>query len=177
MGVDASGAGSAPRERLAVPGFLKTNAAPISRVLTPEDRSIPIPMDVGLPMLYVNAGAKGYYRTAYAPAQYSAIVAKAEAALTPPEKIGLLGDRWALVRSGQGTVGDYLDLVLALKQDSNAAVLDTAHQQMEKIDSDIATDEDRVAFAAVLRHEFQPVYAALGTPVQNESFDRQKLGG
>ena len=35
--------------------------------------------------------AKGYYRTAYTPTQYSAIVAKAETALTPPEKIGLAG--------------------------------------------------------------------------------------
>ena len=177
MGVDASGAGSAPEQRWTVPVCLKTNAAPICRVLTPEDRSIPIPMDVGLPMLYVNAGAKGYYRTAYAPAQYSAIVAKAEAALTPPEKIGLLGDRWALVRSGQGSVGDYLNLVIALKADPNAAVLDTAHEQMEKIDSEIATGGDREAFRAVVRREFGPVYRALGSPTKDESFDRQQLRG
>ncbi len=162
-------------QRWTVPVCLKTNAAPICRVLTPEDRSIPIPMDVGLPVLYVNAGAKGYYRTAYTPAQYNAIVTKAETSLTPPEKIGLLGDRWALVRSGQGSVGDYLDLVLALKADPNAAVLDTAHQQMEKIESQIATDEDREAFRAVVRREFGPVYRALGSPVKGESFDRQQL--
>ena len=156
---------------------LKTSGQPICRVLTPEDSTIPLPMDVASPMFYANAGAKGYYRTAYTPKQYSAIVEKAEAALSPPEKIGLLGDRWALVRSGQGSVGDYLDLVLALKQDSNAAVLDTAHQQIEKIDSDIATDEDRAEFAAVLRRQFGPVYAALGSPVKGESFDRQQLRG
>jgi aminopeptidase N/puromycin-sensitive aminopeptidase len=97
--------------------------------------------------------------------------------LTPPEKIGLLGDRWALVRSGQGTVGSYLDLVLALKQDPNAAVLDTAHQQLEKIDADIATDDDRAEFAAVLRRQFGPVYTALGSPVKGEPFDRQQLRG
>src|SRR3984885_210926 len=164
-------------QRWTVPVCLKTNAQPICRVLTPADSSIPMPMDVGFPIFYANAGVKGYYRTAYTPAQYKAIVAGAETALTPPEKIGLLGDRWALVRSGQGRVGDYLDLVLALKQDPNAAVLDTANQQMEKIDSDIATDEDRTRFAAVIRHEFEPVYEALGTPVKNESFDRQQLRG
>jgi aminopeptidase N len=155
----------------------ETSGQPICRVLTPQDSTIPIPMDVSLPLLYANAAGKGYYRAAYTPAQYKAIVAKAESALTPPEKIGLLGDRWALVRSGQGTVGDYLDLVVALKEDPNAAVLDTAHQQLEKIDSDIATDEDRVEFAAVLRHQFGPVYAALGSPVRGESFDRQQLRG
>ena len=160
-----------------VPVCLKTGAAPICRVVTPEDRSIPIPMDIGLPMVYVNGGAKGYYRTAYTPAQYGAIVEKAEMALTPPERIGLLGDRWALVLSGQGKVGDYLDLVLALKADPNAAVLDTAHQQMRKIDSEIATADDREEFRAVVRREFGPVYRALGSPVKGESFDRQGLRG
>jgi aminopeptidase N/puromycin-sensitive aminopeptidase len=146
-------------------------------VLTSEDSSIPLPMDIGLPMLYANAGGKGYYRTLYTPQQYSAIVAKAETALTPPERIGLLGDRWALVRSGQATVAGYLDLVLALKQDPNAAVLDLAHRQLEKVDSDIATDKDRAEFASVVRRQFGPVYAALGSPVKGEPFDRQQLRG
>jgi aminopeptidase N len=164
-------------QKWTVPVCLKTNGKPICRVLTPDDASIPLPMDASLPLLYVNGGDKGYYRTLYTPAQYGAIVAKAEGSLTPPEKIGLLGDRWALVRSGQGTVGSYLDLVLALKQDPNAAVFDTIHQQLEKIDSDIATDEDRVLFAAVLRRQFGPVYTALGGPARGDSLDRQQLRG
>jgi aminopeptidase N len=164
-------------QRWTLPVCLRTSDKPICRVLTPVDSSIPLPMDVGLPMLYANAGGKGYYRTLYTPQQYSAIVAKAETALTPPERIGLLGDRWALVRSGQATVGGYLDLVLALKQDPNAAVLDLAHRQLEKVDSDIATDKDRAEFAAVVRRQFGPVYAALGSPVNGEPFDRQQLRG
>jgi aminopeptidase N len=162
-------------QRWTVPVCLKTNDQPICRVLTPQDLSIP--MDVGSSIFYANAGGKGYYRTAYTPAQYKTIVAKAETILTPPEKIGLLGDRWALVRSGQGSVWDYLDLVLALKEDPNAAVLDTAHQQMERLDSDVATDADRVAFAAMVRRQFGPVYAALGRPEKSDSFDRQQLRG
>src|ERR1700712_3058654 len=59
-----------------VPVCLKRSDKPICRVLTPEDSSIPLPMDIGLPMLYANAGGKGYYRTLYTPQQYSAIVAK-----------------------------------------------------------------------------------------------------
>jgi aminopeptidase N len=160
-----------------VPVCLKTNGKPICRVLTPDDPSIPLPMDVGMPMVYVNAGDKGYYRTAYTPQQYRAIVTKAETALTPAEKIGLLGDRWALVHSGQGSVGDYLDLVLSLKGDPNAAVLDTVHQQLEQLDAKIATDADRAKFAEVVRRQFGPVYTALGSPVKGEPFDRQQLRG
>jgi aminopeptidase N/puromycin-sensitive aminopeptidase len=41
----------------------------------------------------------------------------------------------------------------------------------------VATDEDRAAFAAVVRRQFGPVYVALGSPVKGESFDRQQLRG
>jgi aminopeptidase N len=160
-----------------IPVCLKTNGEPVCRVLRPEDLAVPLPMDVGLPLLYANAAAKGYYRTAYTPSQTSVIVAKAETSLTPPERIGLLGDRWALVRSGHAAVGDYLDLVLALKQDPDAAVVDTAYQQIQKIDSDIASEEDRGELAAVLRRQFGPAYTALGSPVKGESYDRQQLRG
>jgi aminopeptidase N len=166
-----------PRFGWTIPICLKTNGQPVCRVFPPEDSTLPIPADVGMPFLYVNAAAKGYYRTVYTPAQFSAILATAETALTPPERIGLLGDRFALVRSGQTTVGDYLNLVLAFKQDSSADVLDSVHRQLQQIDSDIATDEDRVQLAAVLRRQFGPIYTALGAPEKNESFDRQQLRG
>ncbi len=162
-------------ESWAIPVCLKTSATPICRILTTDDPAIPIPADISLPIFFANAGARGYYRALYTPSQYHAIVAKAETALTPSEKIGLLGDRWALVRSGQSNLGDYLDLALALKQDPNAAVLDTVHQELEKVDAEIATHEDRAQLNAVIRNQFGPVYSALGNPAKGESFDRQQL--
>jgi aminopeptidase N len=160
-----------------VPICLKTSGKPGCRVLAPGDGTVALPADVDMPLLYANAADKGYYRTAYTPAQFSAILADVETSLTPPERIGLLGDRFALVRSGQNTVGDYLNLVLALRQDAAADVLDTAHKQLQKVDSDIANDEDRAELHAVLRRQFGPVYTALGAPEKNESFDRQQLRG
>jgi aminopeptidase N len=168
-------AGQVPEWTL--PVCLKKNGQPICSVLTPGDSSLPLPMDAGMPFFYANAAAKGYYRTDYTPAQLSAITARAESSLTPPERIGLLGDRWALVQSGQADVGDFLNLIMALKEDSSAAVLDTAHQQIQKIDSEIASDEDRAALAAVLQRQFGPVYSALGSPEKKESFDRRQLRG
>jgi aminopeptidase N len=158
-----------------VPVCLKTNGQPTCRVLTPEDASLP--MDTGAPIFYANAGGKGYYRTAYTRPQFNAILAKVETALTPPERIGLLGDSWALAASGRSSIGDYLDLVMELKQDPNAAVLDTVQKKIEVIDSNIATKGDRAELAAVLRRQFEPVYAALGIPAKKESFDRQQLRG
>ena len=56
-------------------------------------------------------------------------------------------------------------------------MLDLVHRQLERVDSDIATDEDRAEFAAVVRRQFGPVYAALGSPAKGEPFDRQQLRG
>jgi len=158
-----------------LPVCIKTTGKPICRVITPQDAALPIPADIGMPFLYDNANGKGYYRTAYTSQQFNGIIAKAETALTPSERIGLVGDRWALVRSGQGTVGDYLNLVLALKSDPNAAVLDSALGKVDSIDARIATDDDRTQLAAILRRELSPIYTALGKPTKNESFDRQQL--
>lgn len=160
-----------------VPVCLKTTAQPVCHLLTPEDTTLPIPANASLPFLYVNAGDKGYYRTAYTSAQFSAIAAHAEADLSPTERIGLLGDRWALVRSGQGTVGDYFDLFFALKQDPNSTLFDTAQQQLERIDAGIATGRDRTRLDAVLRRQLEPVYHALDNPQKGESFDRGDLRG
>lgn len=158
-----------------VPVCLKSSGTPICRVLNPDEKNIPLPSDASFPMLFINAGDKGYYRTAYTPQQYQAIVAMAESTLTPPERMGLLGDRWALVRSGHADVGELMDLVIAFKADPSAAVAHAIVQKVRAVKERIATDEDRKQLNAVLCREFGPIYAALGTPAKGESFDRQEL--
>jgi aminopeptidase N/puromycin-sensitive aminopeptidase len=115
----------------------------------------------GPSFFYANANDKGYYRTAYAPAELKAIEANAATGLNVPERIGLLGDRWALVRGGQGTVGEFLDLVLALKQDANPTVMELALGKLDTIEEKIASADDRTRMDAVVRREFAPVYAAM----------------
>jgi aminopeptidase N/puromycin-sensitive aminopeptidase len=168
-------AGENTQQRWTLPVCRKADGEPVCRVVNSGDAAIPASADVKFPFFYANAGAKGYYRAAYTKNQLEEITAKAETMLTPPERIGLLGDRWALIRSGQGTVGDYLTLVLALKSDPNGLVMETAFDKVKLIDARIATDEDRKHLAAILRREFGPVYSGLGQPVRGESYDRQQL--
>ncbi len=169
-----SGAAADSSQQWTLPVCVKSNGKPLCRVLTPEDATLPLAADAKLPFFYGNARAKGYYRTAYTPTQLEAIVAKAES-LTPEERIGLVGDRWALVRSGQADAGEFMNLVLALKNDSHGEVMGTALDKVRSIDSRIATDEDRTQLAAVVRRELGPVYAALGHPCAGESYDREQL--
>ncbi len=158
-----------------LPVCLKTNDKPICSLLNPGETTLPISADANAPFFYANAAAKGYYRTAYTPAQYKAIEPKVETSLTPPERINFIGDRWALVPSGRSSIADYLDLVLALKQDASPAVLETALAKIYTIKSQVATGKDLDQFNAILRREFSPIYAALGQPSKQDSFDRRQL--
>jgi aminopeptidase N len=124
---------------------------------------------------YANAADKGYYRVAYTAAQLKAITAIVETGLTVPERIGFLGDRWALTLAGQETVGDYLDLALILKGDTNPDVLDSALSSLGMIRNKIATEEDREKLNAVVRAELGPVWAGHANPEKNANFERQQV--
>jgi aminopeptidase N/puromycin-sensitive aminopeptidase len=65
--------------------------------------------------------------------------------------------------------------VLALKNDPNGLVIETALDKVKSINARIATSDDRAQLAAVLRREFSPAYAALGHPSHGETYDRQQL--
>ncbi|GAC1414445.1 MAG: M1 family metallopeptidase [Acidobacteriaceae bacterium] len=127
------------------------------KVVTPETTSVTVDPSA----LFANAADKGYYRTVYSPKQIGLLAAELETKLTAPERIGLLSDRWALMRGGMGSVGDYLDLTIAVKQDSEAIVIDSALGKVQAVGKLIATDEDCARLNGVVRREFGPVYAAM----------------
>jgi aminopeptidase N/puromycin-sensitive aminopeptidase len=142
------------------------------KVLSPETNGLPVSPSG---FFYANAGDKGYYRTEYSAGNLAAIVANAETGLTVPERIGLLGDSWALMRAGQGTVGGFLDLALALKTDPNAAVLESALGKVGAIEARIATGDDRKRMDGMVLREFDGVYAGLGKSGKHEADDRAEL--
>ena len=136
-------------------------------VLTPSSASLPTP---NTNLFFANAGGKGYYRSAYAPAQYAALVANVETGLTPEERISLTGDEWAQVRANRATVGDYLNLVAALKTDTSADVLSSATDHVATISDRVAsTKEERDALAAWVRRTFGPEYAKLDPLAADDS--------
>lgn len=144
------------------------------QVLTPADTSLKIPSSS---LFYANAGGKGYYRSAYEPAQYKALLASVESGLTPVERISVAGDEWARVRANQATVGDYLDLVTALKDDSNGEVMSSGvNRPMSAIYDDVASNsQEREKIAAWVRQTFGPAYAKLGPLAANATPNEQVL--
>ena len=127
------------------------------------------------PIVYANAGDTGYYRTEYAANELKTIVAQMETKLSPRERIGLLGDEWSLMRAGQGSVGDYLDMVLSVKNDPNATVMESALGKVATIETRIATDADRERLDNVVRREFGGAYAGLARGGRTDSENREYL--
>jgi aminopeptidase N/puromycin-sensitive aminopeptidase len=158
-----------------IPVCVKTANAPQCVLISNDTPALKLAPNTALPFFYANAGEKGYYRVAYSPEQVKAITAAAETALTVPERIGYLGDRWALTRAGQGSVGDYLDLALAVKNDPNSAVLSTTLGTLAQIRNRIATDEDRDKLNAVIRAQYGPIYTALGKESDKETYDQEQI--
>ncbi len=153
--------------------FATGNGSQDCEVLTPDTTRLKVPAG-GL--LFANAGGKGYYRSAYQPAQYKALVGAAEPGLTPAERISLTGDEWARVHADQAPVGDYLDLVTALKDDEDAEVISNATAPISTIYQDVASNsQERAELAAWVRRTFAPAYAKLGPSLPGAPPNQQEL--
>ncbi len=142
-------------------------------LLTPGEASLKVPD--GDPF-FANATGKGYYRTAYPAEVYEKLVAHVETDLKPAERINLIGDEWAQVRANKATVGDYMDLVSAVKADHSAAVLGSALGNVNTVYQRIAaTQEERDGIAAWLRATFSAEYAKLGPPSEMDTPNTREL--
>ena len=58
--------------------------------------------------VYANRGAAGYYRSLYGSDELRSLAASAESRLAPSERLNLVNDAWAAVRSGFNDIGDFL---------------------------------------------------------------------
>jgi aminopeptidase N len=142
-------------------------------VLDAAQQSLKVPSAA---LFYPDGGGRGYYRFALPDDVYAKALAGVETNLTPEERISLLGDEWAGVRSNHDSVGDFLNLVAAVKDDDSAAVINTAIGPLGAIDGRIAsTPQEHQELAAWAVHTFKPAYARLGAPSAADSPDKKEL--
>ena len=145
-------------------------------LLTQEEQTFTLPGCA--PWVFANAGSQGYYRSAYSPEVVAQMVASAEKALTPAERITLLGDEWAQARAGQHDIGDFLKLLEGLKNDRERAVVEIVAARLRDISDDLAGDAGREAYQAWVRGLLRPAAAELGWQAQpGESEERRSMRG
>jgi aminopeptidase N len=163
-----------PKQKWTVPVCMKTDAGSQDcQVLSPTTTTLHAPAGS---FFFANAGGKGYYRSAYKPSNYAALVAGVETKLTPPERISLIGDEWAQFRASKATVSDYLSLTAAVKADPNAEVVSSAIGGVESIYEHVAASpEEKAALSAWVRSTFAAQYATLGAPSASDSTNTREL--
>jgi aminopeptidase N len=114
-------------------------------------------------VFYGNAGGNGYYRSRYQEADYQRLLRLVESSLTPSERITFLGSQWAQAHAGIATVGDFLNLAVAVRDDTSPFVIGTVSTAVRSIDQQIAsTPQEHAQLAAWVRKNFASALSRLG---------------
>jgi len=135
---------------------------PTCEVLSNVTQTVSLPGNTCASWVFANAGAQGYYRTAYSPELLRALAPHAATALTAPERLSLVDDEWALVRTGRHSAADYLTLAAAYGREHASGVLGDVTNRLEFIGEYLTTDATRKAFQAFVRSMLRPLYDEIG---------------
>ena len=164
-------------ERWQIPVCIKTGRAGAGGCdLIADDRQTLSLGNSCVPWAFANAGAQGYYRTAYGPETLRALAPRLQEALTPPERLSLSGDEWALVRAGRHSAADYLTLVPGFATEHTNGVLANVTGRLEFIDEYLTTPESRPRFQRFVHDLFAPMFQEIGfTSATVDSDERRAL--
>jgi aminopeptidase N len=136
--------------------------APQCEILTDARQIVTVPGCADT--LFANANAAGYYLTQYSPAAVEALGRAAASALSPVERIGLLGDEWWMLQSGRHDAGTFLDLAGALAGDDTPAITATLAQRLGYTAGVLVPAGRGAAFSTWVRERFGPELEAMGLP-------------
>jgi len=140
---EASGAGGTCRQTV----LLGTNPLPLA--VRPGE------------VVRVNAGNTGYYRVEYDPALLAPLAARVET-LPGEDRVGLLGDTWALAEAGRASMGDYLTLAQSCRFDTRLAVVDQVTNSLDTVRLLERGRDGQAAFETVLRSLRNAQFAPVG---------------
>ena len=108
-----------------------------------------------------NAGGLGYYRVVHAPEIIRAL-ARDVRGLAPAERISLLMDEWALVRSGRHDVDTFMDLAQGFKDERTPEVLEMLLGTLARIDDVLTTEATRQPYRSWVRALLRPSMQDIG---------------
>ena len=145
-------------------------------VLDEQKETIALDAKSCAPWVFVNAGAKGYFRSAYPPEVLRAIAPHVETSLTAPERLSLVGDEWALVRARRHTIADYLTLVDGFGGEPSAPVLADIGGSLQFTHEYLTDEATRPQLEALVRRLFAAALTRTGlTPSSGDSDARRRL--
>ncbi|WP_164017648.1 M1 family metallopeptidase [Pyxidicoccus trucidator] len=124
--------------------------------------------------LTANAGSTGFYRVSYDKPAMEKLATNVKA-LAPSERISLLADQWALVRSGQASIGDLLDLAGRFGDEEDDSVLDELVGRLAYIEGRLVDGEDQERFRRWVGRLLAPGLKRVGWQAAAGESDQVKL--
>ena len=143
------------------------------RVLLSKQEEIVEPADK-FDWLLGNVGARGFYRTAYEPELLRRLIS-ALPRLAPEERMALVSDQWALVRSGATAIDGFLHLLAGLHAEEDHVVLDEVVGRLGYLEHRAVAEQDRSAFQGWVRAQFAGAGADLDWEVRDGEDDERRL--
>jgi puromycin-sensitive aminopeptidase len=125
--------------------------------------------------VYGNSSAGGFYRVQHEPKDQAALVARLGEALSPVERLALVGDQWALVRAGRASITSFLDVVDALGDETDYDVLDGLGGPLGLVDDQVVAGEVQAGFRNWIARRFAAQLEALGWSAATGEDDAQRL--
>ncbi len=145
-------------------------------IVSAATQTITLPGASCPPWVFANAGAHGYYRTAYPPDMLRAMAPHLETDLSAPERLSLMDDEWSLVRAGRHTVADYLTLASGFGGEQTSGVLGAVSGRLGFLHDYLTTNETRPKFEAFARGLLQPIFGHVGFAASAaDTDDRREL--
>jgi len=172
---DPEAARDAPAQRWPVPMVLKIggeDGVREERVLLVDERA-EVTL-AGARWVHPNGGAAGFYRYALDDGGIARLAEVMTEALTPEERLSLVGNQWVLVKAGVSDVRGFLRLLAGLRDEADRAVLDAIVERLSWLDTHALADPARPAFSRLVERTFATQLGRLGwDPRPDESADER----
>jgi puromycin-sensitive aminopeptidase len=172
----AERARSAPEKPWPIPAVIRVGGRRklVRRLVTRASQRV----DLGpgpVRWVYANADESGFFHPLHAPEEL-ALLRENLGQLGAAERMGLVAHQWAGVRAGRAELEDLLDLCLALVDEPESDVLNTALLPLGWIDDQVLPQLDEAsAFRARVGSAFLPGFEALGWKPRRGEDDRTRL--
>jgi puromycin-sensitive aminopeptidase len=166
-------------QRWPVPVVVKWNGArePLRQLMAKAKDQVSIAPAERVSWIYANANEGGFYHVLHDQETMAELRAALFEALTPVERLGLVGHQWAAVRGGHSGIETFLDLASSLTGETDFDVLDALSGALRFIDDQLLdTVGGRVPFQRWLMARFEPAWRSLGwEPAPGEPDDLRLL--
>src|SRR5262249_26700969 len=124
-------AGAAPEQRWPVPLVLRIGTATGVReervILAGESVEVSL---AGATWIYPNGGGAGFYRFALDDDAITRLAAALATGLAPEERLNLIGNQWALLKAGAGSIKAFLTSMHGFAGEQDRAVLEAISQRL-----------------------------------------------